>query len=145
VRIIDNEITNDFWDITAPNKLLVSSSKNNALRNAFFACLIRSGAPVLFSTRKVSDLFDPSLKQKRKSLEKHHLFPRNFLLTEFDLCGTLGEIGETGMPVEAHLVWGEAAAPSPAAILGTLPRGAQSPGQAEPAPLPLAESRGKWG
>ena len=32
---------------------------------------------------------------------------------------------------EAHLVRGEAAAPSPAAIYGTLPRGAQSPGQAE--------------
>jgi hypothetical protein len=31
-----------------------------------------------------------------------------------------GEIGETGMPVEAHLVWGEAAAPSPAAIRGPL-------------------------
>ena len=39
-------------------------------------------------------------------------------------------IGETGMPVEAHLVRGEAAAPSPAAICGPLPRGAQSPGQA---------------
>jgi hypothetical protein len=83
--IIENEITNDFWDITVPNKLLVSSSKNNALRNAFFACLIRSGVPVLFSNRKVADLFDPSLKQKRKSLEKHHLFPRNFLLNEFHL------------------------------------------------------------
>jgi hypothetical protein len=77
---IDNEITNDFWEITVPNKLLVSSSKNNALRNAFFATLIRNGVPVLFSNRKVADLFDPSLKQKRKSLEKHHLFPRNFLL-----------------------------------------------------------------
>jgi transposase len=61
------------------------------------------------------------------------------------LCGTLGEIGETGMPVEAHLVRGEAAAPSPAAIRGPLPRGAQSPGQAEPAPVPLAESRGERG
>ena len=40
---------------------------------------------MLFSNRKVADLFDPSLKQKRKSLEKHHLFPRNFLLTEFHL------------------------------------------------------------
>src|ERR1035438_8093163 len=64
--------------------------------------------------------------------------------SEFErLCGTLGEIGETGMPVEAHLVRGEAAAPSPAAICGTLPRGAQSSGQAEPAPVPLAESRGE--
>jgi hypothetical protein len=66
--------------------------------------------------------------------------------SEFErLCGTLGEIGETGMPVEAHPVWGEAAAPSPAAICGPLPRGAQSPGQAEPAPVPLAESKGKRG
>ena len=83
--IVDNEITNDFWEITVPNKLLVSSSKNNALRNAFFACLIRKGAPVLFSDRKVADLFEPSLKLKRKSLEKHHLFPRNYLLEEFKL------------------------------------------------------------
>ena len=83
--IINSEITNDFWQITVPNKLLVSSSKNNALRNAFFACLIRRGAPVLFSDRKVADLFEPSLKQKRKSLEKHHLFPRNYLLEEFGL------------------------------------------------------------
>lgn len=80
VHAIGSEVTNDFWEITAPNKLLVSSSKNNALRNAFFAGLIRKGVPVLFSNRKVSDLFDPALKQKRKSLEKHHLFPRNHLL-----------------------------------------------------------------
>src|ERR1035438_6115706 len=71
--IIDNEITNDFWDITVPNKLLVSSSKNNALRNAFFACLIRSGAPVLFSDRKVADLFEPSRSEERKSLEKEQV------------------------------------------------------------------------
>ena len=52
--------------------------------------------------------------------------------SEFErLCGTLGAIGETRMPVEADLVRGEAAAPSPAAIRGPLPRGAQSPGQAE--------------
>jgi hypothetical protein len=79
--MVDSEITNDFWEITVPNKLLVSSSKNNALRNAFFATLIRKGVPVLFSNRKVADLFDPSLRPKRKSLEKHHLFPRNYLLT----------------------------------------------------------------
>ena len=83
--LIDSELTNDFWEITVPNKLLVSSSNHNALRNTFFACLIRKGAPVLFSTRRVSDLFDPSLRQKRKSLEKHHLFPKNYLREEFDL------------------------------------------------------------
>jgi hypothetical protein len=47
--------------------------------------------------------------------------------SEFEpLCGTLGEIGETRMPVEAHLVRGETAAPSPAAIRGPLPRGARN-------------------
>src|SRR5664280_1330427 len=66
--------------------------------------------------------------------------------SEFErLCGTLGAIGKTGMPVEAHLVRGETAAPSPAAICGPLPRGAQSPGQAEPTAVPIAESRGERG
>jgi hypothetical protein len=83
--LIDSELTNDFWEITVPNKLLVSSSTHNALRNTFFACLIRKGAPVLFSSRKVADLFDPSLRQKRKSLEKHHLFPKHYLQVEFAL------------------------------------------------------------
>src|ERR1035441_2097623 len=42
--------------------------------------------------------------------------------SEFErLCGTLGEIGETRMPVEADLVRGEAAGPRPAAICGPLP------------------------
>src|SRR5664280_1685238 len=66
--------------------------------------------------------------------------------SEFErLCETLGEIGKTRMPVETHLVRGETAAPSPAAIRGPLPRGAQSPGQAEPTAVPLAESRGERG
>src|SRR5664280_1109620 len=66
--------------------------------------------------------------------------------SEFErLCGTLGAIGETRMPVETHLVRGETAAPSPAAICGPLPRGAQSPGQAEPTAVPLAESRSERG
>jgi hypothetical protein len=83
--LINSEFTNDFWEITVPNKLLVSSSNHNALRNTFFACLIRKGALVLFSSRKVADLFDPSLRQKRKSLEKHHLFPKHYLQEEFAL------------------------------------------------------------
>ncbi len=82
---IDSELTNDFWEITMPNKLLVSSSKNNAIRNAFFACLIRKGANVLFSSRKVGDLFTPELKKRKKDLEKHHIFPRNYLVEKFHL------------------------------------------------------------
>ena len=84
-NLIDNELTNDFWEITLPNKILVSSSMNNPARNTYFACLIRNGSKVLFSNRTVNDLFDPSMKLKKKSLEKHHLFPKNYLKEKFNL------------------------------------------------------------
>ena len=32
-----------------------------------------------FSHKKISDLIDPALKTKKKSLERHHLFPRAWL------------------------------------------------------------------
>ena len=83
--VIESELTNDFWDITTPNKLLVSSSKKNAIRNAYFACLIRKGANVLFSDRKIGDLFTPELKKRKKDLEKHHIFPRHYLAQNFQL------------------------------------------------------------
>ena len=82
---IENELTNDFWEITVPNKLLVSSSKKNAVRSAFFASLIRKGANVLFSNRKIGDLFTPELRKKKKDLEKHHIFPKNYLKQKFSL------------------------------------------------------------
>ena len=84
-NIINNELTNDFWEITLPNRILVSSSMNNPARNTYFACLIKNGSKVLFSNRTVSDLFDPSMKIKKKALEKHHLFPRNFLKEKLNL------------------------------------------------------------
>jgi len=83
--LLESELTNDFWEITVPNKLLVSSSKKNAIRNTFFAGLIRKGCNVLFSERKISDLFDPALKKRKKDLEKHHIFPRNYLIENFNL------------------------------------------------------------
>lgn len=76
---IKNDLTKDFWEITVPNKLLVSSSSSNPVRNTFFACLIRRGTNVLFSERKVGDLFNPDMKPKKKILERHHLFPRGYL------------------------------------------------------------------
>jgi len=85
VNAIKSELTNDFWEITVPNKLLVSSSKKNSIRNTFFAGLIRNGANVLFSNRKVGDLFDPALKKRKKDLERHHIFPRNYLVKKFGL------------------------------------------------------------
>ncbi len=72
-------LTDDFWLITLPNDFLITSSAKSPVGNTFFACLIKNNTLALFSDKKVSDLFDPALKVRKKSLDKHHLFPRKYL------------------------------------------------------------------
>lgn len=79
--IIANELTNDFWSITLPAALDSSSARNPELF-AYVAAQNRLSAPVLFSHKRVSELLDPALKTKKKSLERHHLFPRAWLERE---------------------------------------------------------------
>lgn len=76
--IMANELTNDFWTVTLPSKLDSSSARNPELF-AYTAAQNRLGAPVLFSHKKIADLLDPSIKSKKKALERHHLFPRAWL------------------------------------------------------------------
>lgn len=76
--IMANELTNDFWTVTLPSNLESSSARNPELF-AYTAAQNRLGAPVLFSHKKVSDLLDPTIKSKKKALERHHLFPRAWL------------------------------------------------------------------
>jgi len=61
---------------------LDSSSARNPQLFAYIAAQNRLGAPVLFSHKKISELIDPSLKTKRKALERHHLFPKAWLARE---------------------------------------------------------------
>lgn len=77
-NIMTTELTNDFWTVTLPSKLDSSSARNPELF-AYTAAQNMLGAPVLFSHKKISDLLDPSIKTKKKSMERHHLFPRAFL------------------------------------------------------------------
>lgn len=77
-EIMANELTNDFWTVTLPSNLDSSSARNPELF-AYVAAQNRLGAPVLFSHKKVQDLLDPTIKTKRKALERHHLFPRSWL------------------------------------------------------------------
>ncbi len=76
--IMASELTNDFWTVTMPSNLDSSSARNPELF-AYIASQNLLGAPVLFSHKKVSDLLDPSIKSKKKALERHHLFPRAWL------------------------------------------------------------------
>ncbi len=73
-----NELTNDFWTVTLPANLDSSSARNPELFG-YIAAQNRLSAPVLFSHKKVSDLLDPTIKARKKALERHHLFPRAYL------------------------------------------------------------------
>lgn len=77
-KIIQDSLTPDFWEITLPNALETSSPIHPGLF-AYYAALNILSAPVLFSTIKVSEMLDPAIKPIRKSIERHHLFPKGYL------------------------------------------------------------------
>lgn len=76
--VMASELTNDYWIITLPADLDSSSARNPELF-AYIAAQNKLSAPVLFSHKKVPELLDPSLKTTKKSLERHHLFPKAWL------------------------------------------------------------------
>ncbi|MBQ8092943.1 MAG: DUF262 domain-containing protein [Clostridia bacterium] len=79
---VSERLTNDYFDITLVGSegLAVSGRGNNAW-NAYVAALNILDAKILFSKTSllVSKLFEPGTDGKRKSLEKHHLFPKAYL------------------------------------------------------------------
>jgi len=79
-KIIHDTLTEDFWNIGLPNLLHSSAGWSPALY-AYYASLNLLEAKVLYSETemKVSDLMDPVSSGKRSSLERHHLFPKNYL------------------------------------------------------------------
>lgn len=79
---VNERLTNDYFDITLVGSegLAVSGKGNNAW-NAYVAALNIMNAKILFSKSNllVSKLFEPGTDGNRKSLEKHHLFPKAYL------------------------------------------------------------------
>lgn len=82
---VNESLTNDYFDITLPGSggLAVSGRGNNAW-NAYVASLNIMDAKILFSRSSllVSKLFEPGTERNRKSLEKHHLFPKAYLRSQ---------------------------------------------------------------
>ena len=76
-RIVRDTFTQDYWDITLPNRLDTSSAKSPPLA-AYWAALNILDADVLFSLQKVSAMLDPVVTPV-KDMERHHLFPREYL------------------------------------------------------------------
>jgi hypothetical protein len=77
-HIIDDSLTEDYWNITLPNELATSSPRSPSLF-AYFASLVLLESRVLFSELEVSALLDPSIKAKKSGTERHHLFPKGYL------------------------------------------------------------------
>jgi hypothetical protein len=78
-----SQLTNDFWTVTLPHNLDNSSARSPELFT-YIAAQNKLSAPVLFSIngKKVSDLLDPSLKTMKKALDRHHLFPKAWLIRQ---------------------------------------------------------------
>lgn len=82
VKVLDQQInaifTRDYWEVTLPNELETAAARSTG-QFAFYAALCLLDANVLYSKMKVSELLDPTIKSKKKALERHHLFPRQYL------------------------------------------------------------------
>lgn len=76
-RIVIDTFTNDYWEITLPNRLDTAAAKSPPL-SAYWAALNILDAEVLFSEMKVSTMLDPIVTPVR-DMERHHLFPRAYL------------------------------------------------------------------
>ncbi len=82
IQVLEQQIaavlTEDYWTVTLPNELEAASARNTE-QLAFYASLYILGAPVLYSRMKVAELLAPSIRARKSALERHHLFPRDYL------------------------------------------------------------------
>ena len=76
-RLVGDTFTNDYWNITLPNRLDTAAAKSPPLA-AYWAGLNLLDAEVLFSDLKVAAMLDPVVTPI-KDMERHHLFPRAHL------------------------------------------------------------------
>jgi len=77
-RSITAQLTDDYWSVTLPNNLDTAAARSPSLM-AYIASLCLLDANVLFSNLKVGSLLDPTTDAYRNSLERHHLFPKEWL------------------------------------------------------------------
>ena len=79
-EIMKSDLTNDYWTITLPHNLNSSSPKSPELF-AYTAAQNKLNAPILFSInqKSIPELLDPSRKVFKSPLDRHHLFPKDWL------------------------------------------------------------------
>lgn len=100
-RLIATNFTNDYWEISLPNRLDTSAARSPVLF-AYLAALNLLDAEALFSDVRVRDLLDPEVAAPRV-IERHHLFPKKHLA---DL-GVTGTRQRNAIANMAFLDWAE--------------------------------------
>jgi len=100
-RIVNTNFTQDYWEISLPNRLDTSSSRSPALF-AYWAALNLLDANLLFSDLRVRDLLDPAMTAPR-SIERHHLYPKKYLSDQ----GVTGTRQVNAIANMAFLDWSE--------------------------------------
>jgi hypothetical protein len=78
-KIINANLTSDFWDITLPGNKLISSSSRNPAYLSYLMILNRENIKILFSETRIRDIFGGNEVYKKNLIDKHHLFPVNYL------------------------------------------------------------------
>jgi hypothetical protein len=78
-EIINSNLTQDFWMITLPDNMLISSSPRNPAYLSYLMILNREDAKALFSETRIRDVLGGEEIYKKNLIDKHHIFPANYL------------------------------------------------------------------
>ncbi|MDO4271658.1 MAG: DUF262 domain-containing protein [Candidatus Saccharibacteria bacterium] len=77
-KAIETRFTDDYFNVTLPDELNKSGAQSPSW-NGFVASQIVLGAPLLFSTTPIANFFTIGSNGKKKSIDKHHIFPKKYL------------------------------------------------------------------
>ena len=100
--IISSQLTEDYWKVSLPQQL-DSSSAYSPLLFGYYAALNLLDAQPLFSKLKISELLDPSVSGTKSPIERHHLFPKAYLMKN----GFSGTYKINQIANFAFLEWGD--------------------------------------
>ncbi|MCH8518835.1 DUF262 domain-containing protein [Candidatus Gracilibacteria bacterium] len=90
---IERDLGNDFWETGILNDIISSSTGNNVYL-VYLASKLRENHRVLFSDVFLSDLLDDKFSGiKKKYLDIHHIFPKNYLKTNLAITD-IGEVNQ---------------------------------------------------
>jgi len=100
--IISSQLTDDYWKVSLPQQL-DSSGAYSPYLFGYYAALNLLEAQPLFSKLKISELLDPSVSGTKSPIERHHLFPKAYLMKN----GYVGTYKINQIANFAFVEWGD--------------------------------------